>query len=60
MSAQSYGLVADIFGRPVFEWVKRREDEKIAEWIEYNERQEIKASRARLRAERKASRGVAA
>ena len=36
MSAQAYGTVADFFGKPVFAWVQRREDEKIAAWIEGN------------------------
>ena len=34
MIAQSYGTVADLFGKPVFEWVERRENEKIAAWLD--------------------------
>lgn len=34
MIAQSYGAVADLFGKPVFEWVQRREDDKISAWLD--------------------------
>lgn len=34
MIAQSYSTVADLFGNPVFEWVPRRESEKIAAWLD--------------------------